>query len=322
MIKSLQRHHKSNYKLFVLCLDEITRILLDKMNFTNVTTIPLHIIELRDNSILNSKYNRSLIEYYWTLTPCLIDHLLDCIPDKALITYLDADQMFFNSIDPLYDDISQSSIYIQPHRFPENLSYLSANGNFNVGLLSFRNDSIGKKAVTWWKNCCLEWCYDYIDGDRYGDQKYLDKFPTLFDNITISSHIGIGVAPWNHSSWSFSQDQTGKILINNKNLILYHFHSYELIDFHNAILTKHHYPFNSDVINLCYVIYTKKLISTYNDMHHIFRNFNFGLFNKILVNKPILTCHKTEELIKEDFNLLFQINETWSLCIKHDKSNH
>ena len=38
-------------------------------------------------------------------------------------------------------------------------------GTYNVGWVGARNDPDGFEAVTWWRQKCIEWCHDYVDGD-------------------------------------------------------------------------------------------------------------------------------------------------------------
>ena len=37
-----------------------------------------------------------------------------------------------------------------------------------------------KKSLKWWQEKCIDWCHDYPDNGRLGDQKYLDEWPKLF----------------------------------------------------------------------------------------------------------------------------------------------
>ena len=80
LIESLNKHEKRDFQIFVICLDEITRIIIDKLNLPNTTTIPLHDIEQRHMPLLEAKKNRSLVEYYWTLTPIIIQSILQKYP--------------------------------------------------------------------------------------------------------------------------------------------------------------------------------------------------------------------------------------------------
>ena len=69
LIESLADHEKNPFELYIVCLDEFTRILLDKLNYPFVNLIPFHEIESKDQGLIQARKNRSLVEYYWTLTP-------------------------------------------------------------------------------------------------------------------------------------------------------------------------------------------------------------------------------------------------------------
>jgi len=72
LIGSLSRHEKNPYRIYVVCLDEITRLLLTKLNMPGVEPIALHDIERGDVKLAEAKKARTLVEYYWTLTPTVL----------------------------------------------------------------------------------------------------------------------------------------------------------------------------------------------------------------------------------------------------------
>ena len=56
-------------------------------------------------------------------------------------------------------------------------------GKFNVGWLTFKNDEIAIKCLKNWGNNCINWCYDYVEDNKYADQKYLDDWPKDYENV-------------------------------------------------------------------------------------------------------------------------------------------
>ncbi len=58
-------------------------------------------------------------------------------------------------------------------------------GIYNVGWVGSRNDSDGLAVIRWWREKCIEWCHDYVDGDRFADQGYLDSFPGLSPRVRV-----------------------------------------------------------------------------------------------------------------------------------------
>lgn len=213
-----------DFQLHVLALDEEVASLLQRLNLPNIHTSSLVELEQWAPALLEAKKNRRLIEYYFTLTPQLPLYLFDCHPEIDLITYLDADLYFYASPEALFAELGDRSILITPHRYPEHLKSQEAYGLFNVQYQSFRRDLVGIACLQRWRDQCLEWCYDRAEDGKYGDQKYLDEWPALYDeHLTILQHKGGGLAPWNWSSNPIKRSGA-KITIGNDPLVFYHFH--------------------------------------------------------------------------------------------------
>jgi len=85
LIESLAKNEKKPFELFVVCLDELTRILLKRLNYPFVHLIPLHDIEYKDQELIQARENRLLIEYYWILTPSIIYKILERNPHIPII---------------------------------------------------------------------------------------------------------------------------------------------------------------------------------------------------------------------------------------------
>ncbi len=90
------RKHCSSFKLFILCLSqECYEILKQRKELENVLLLQLNEIENGDEELLKAKQNRSLIEYYFTITPSFILYILNNFNEVDFLTYLDADLYFF-----------------------------------------------------------------------------------------------------------------------------------------------------------------------------------------------------------------------------------
>ena len=117
--------------------------------------------------------------------------------DAEWVTYLDSDLFFFASPDPIYDEMKDAAFGIVPHRFTRRLADQRRFGLYNVGWVSVRRCDEGFAALRWWRERCIEWCYDRVEGDRFADQRYLDRLPELFKNVHVIGHLGANLAPWN-----------------------------------------------------------------------------------------------------------------------------
>jgi hypothetical protein len=217
------RRHCPDFRLWVLCLDDLAKTSLDKLALPNVTAVALADFERDDEALRAAKSDRTLIEYYFTCTPSLPLYLLRQHPEIELITYVDADLCFFSSPEPLFAEIGARSIGIIPHRFEDTMRQFEQYGVFNVGWLTFRRDRDGLGCLEWWRERCLEWCFDRVEGDRFADQKYLDQFPERFAGVQVIQHPGANLASWNLRRHRITRSG-GRVLVDGQPLIFFHFH--------------------------------------------------------------------------------------------------
>ncbi len=213
--------HCSPHWLYILCMDKAAWVLLTRLNIPNIILVRRDELEAEDKQLAEVQPTRNTVEYYFTCKASLVRYVLAKNKDCERVTYLDADLFFFSDPKPLDDEIAASSVAVIEHRFSPGNQRLNKFGRFNAGWLSIRNDVTGRQCIEWWRSRCLEWCHDYVDGDRYADQKYLNKMPELF-NATVVSNIGANLAPWNIGNYVLSH-QGGKIFVDSQPVIFFHF---------------------------------------------------------------------------------------------------
>jgi hypothetical protein len=215
--------------LRVFCMDDHTHDLLKKLDLGGITPIPLSDLERHDPQLAAVKSDRSQIEYCWTATPSIARYCLDREPTLTAITYVDADIFFYSSPQPLFDELGDDSTQIVPHRFaPEKRQQdEAANGVYNVEWLTFKRDQRGLEALDWWRDRCIEWCYDRIEDGKLGDQKYLDDWPERFRGVSVLQHHGGGLAPWNVANYRLSE-RDGHPWVDDEPVVFFHFHSLKL----------------------------------------------------------------------------------------------
>ncbi len=214
--------HSSSFTLWVLCFDDAAFDTLTKLGMENLRPVSLREFEEGDEALLEAKQCRSRVEYFFTCTPSWPLFLLNRNPEIGRITYLDADLMFSSSPDPIFREFGDKSVLIVGHRFPDRLRHMEIYGIYNVGLLSFVNDPRGRESLRWWRERCLEWCYDRTEGGKFADQKYLDDWPERFPGVAVLRHKGAGLGPWNWMNYRI-QGQEGKMTVDGEPLIFYHF---------------------------------------------------------------------------------------------------
>lgn len=229
LYRSLLLNVSRPFTLWVLCFDEETYHVLSKLNLHGMALISAQEFEAGDEALLKAKDNRTRLEYYWTCTPSLPLFIFRHNPEVDLITYLDADLFFYSSPTPIYEELGDRSILIVGHRFSPHLEHLQVYGIYNVGCLCFRRDDYGLDCLNWWRERCLEWCYNRLEGDRMGDQKYLDDWPSRFPGVVELQHPGAGLAPWNLSRFNL-REIDNQLRVNSAPLVFYHFHNFKIVN--------------------------------------------------------------------------------------------
>lgn len=271
-------------KLYILAFDEECYNLLKSFKLRNVVIISLK--EFEDKELLSIKAERSLGEYCWTCTSSLILYVLQKY-NLDMCTYLDADLYFFNSPKILLDEIESDSVIITEHRYTEKYNQTETSGKYCVQFMTFKNDQYGIKVLKWWRNKCIEWCFNRIEDGKFGDQKYLDDWPSRFEKIHELKNIGGGVAPWNVQQYKFKEE--GKDIQMNINcdnkgcsLIFYHFHQLKIFD--KDVINLCTYDINEDTRILIYKKYINHLNcinKKYNLINNIYNNTEKFLSNDL-----------------------------------------
>ncbi len=221
--------HCRPFLLHVLCLDDETHAYLTATGRPGINPIRLADLERADPELLAVKSRRSLIEYYFTCTPALPLHVFATHPGAASVTYIDADFYFFGDPAPFGRALAARPVVIVPHRLPERLRHLEVYGTYNVGILGFRNDAVGRECLGWWRARCLEWCHDRLEDGKFADQKYLDALPTLFAGTAVLDHKGVNLAPWNVANYRIGL-RNGSVTIDGDELVCYHFHNFRVLN--------------------------------------------------------------------------------------------
>ena len=223
MIRSL-RAVDPGCSVVVLCLTESCERALAHLREPGVTTIRLEDFERDDPELLALKSTRSPRDYAFAFASSLVASLLDTAPADDVLTYLDADLFFYSSPAPILAAMSAASVGLIGHRHHWWARRLEKYGRFNVGWVSFRADEAGRQAAQWWRASCLEWCYSFVDGDRFADQKYLDHMFEKFPRVVEIAHPGANLGPWNIRRHSIAPGPAQGLLVDDAHpLIFFHF---------------------------------------------------------------------------------------------------
>lgn len=261
MYNSLHKHCPA-FHLYIFAFNDTCYNTLVSMKFTNITVISL--AELEDEDLLRVKPTRTCGEYCWTCTSSTILYVLHHF-NVDHCTYLDSDLYFFSSPQVLIDEMGEQSVLITPHRYTPKYDQTAKTGIYCVQFVTFRKDSKGLAVLEWWRNACLEWCYNRFENGRFGDQKYLDDWPARFEGVHVLEHLGGGVAPWNMQQYTF-QEKEGRLMgkeIKNENsfdVVFFHFHSLMFVS-PNYFSPRPYYKRTASAMLLLFNPYVKEIQS-------------------------------------------------------------
>jgi len=210
LYKSLKKNSSESFLLYYLYLDERTKNALEKLNFPELKIIGLSEIENKELKI--ARTDRSYTEFCYTLASYFLYYLINTLNIDHM-TYIDSDIFFYKDPDIIYKEIKEKSVGIIAHR--HNSVGSDQDGTYNVGVVYFKNNEMGKKVLFWWMDAVLNKLYPEYYG--CGDQRYLEGFIPRFgeENICIADRTFGHGAPWNYRLYSFDKINEGLIIWNS-----------------------------------------------------------------------------------------------------------
>ena len=242
---SLERH-AGPFTLWVLCMDARAQEVLESLGKSTIRTIPL--AEIETPELLTAKASRQRVEYYWTLTPFTPQAVFDRDPAVRRVTYIDADVWLLKSPQPIFDEFERSgkAVLITDHAYDPEFDQSATSGQYCVQFMTFvRNAS--EPVMRWWQERCLEWCFARVEEGKFGDQKYLDEWPTRFPGLVhVLTQLDVLLAPWNARRFPYSR------------AIAWHFHGLRLLG-RGKVLLHGRYPVPEIVHQRVYEPYVREL---------------------------------------------------------------
>lgn len=230
MIDSIRKHTKNEFVVYYLCLDDATFEKLTNLRLANITPVSLkHLIETYDD--LKTYKSKEYREFVWMLSSYFSDYIMS-LQEHIHVTYVDSDILFYDSVDLFYDEIGNKSVGIIKHRQIPDTAW-SADGKYNVGVVYFKNDTIGRRCLSWWKDAVLHKKYPQL-ATCY-DQKYLEGFLMMYteNEICVVDTTFAHSAPWHFRLFDWSSyhiDQTIKWQGKSQKLLFNHFSRFKYTD--------------------------------------------------------------------------------------------
>lgn len=210
--------HAGPFTLWVLCMDQKAKQVLERLGKPGIKVILVS--EIETPQLLEIKKQRTRVEYCWTLTPMTPKIVFDRDPSVERVTYLDADMFFLKNPEPIHQEFIRSgkSVLITDHAYDVVNDRAAESGRYCVQFMTFVRDE-SEAVRQWWEARCLEWCYARCEDGKFGDQKYLDDWPSRFpDHVHVLEQLEVLLAPWNARRFHYSQ------------AIAWHFHALRLIE--------------------------------------------------------------------------------------------
>jgi hypothetical protein len=213
---SMERHIQ-DYVLWILCMDDDAYLLLASLDLPNLRKIKVS--DMETSELMKVKSQRTVAEYCWTVTPCAPRFVFDLDKSVDRVTYIDADLWFRKSPKAIFDEFEASGkhVLITDHSFAPEYDQSEKFGQYCVQFLTFTREE-GEPIRKWWEDRCIEWCFARVEDDKFGDQKYLDDWPTRFrEKVHVLQAKEFALAPWNAQRFPYG------------NAIFYHFHGLKLL---------------------------------------------------------------------------------------------
>jgi hypothetical protein len=218
----INTQEKDSFVLHYICLDDNTFSKIssisnqDSINAIHISELENDNFELRNvrnitpstEAISNGQAQNKdpkYIQFCWALAAYSCHYFINRL-NLDNIYYLDSDLFFYKDLQMFDNEVNERSVGIVRHR----IDYIPSSGEFNVGIVYFKNDEYGRKCSNWWKT---QLCSNPQDNPYYdfygmcGDQKYLELFPLIFGKNVAIVDDSIGhLAPWNATFHEYDQD--------------------------------------------------------------------------------------------------------------------
>lgn len=175
--------------------------------------LPANVWIARDKIKINNElwdemaFKYILIEFCTAIKPFCFESLF-AIGSYEKIIYLDPDIFVFNSLEKIFQQLSDHPIIVTPHILDMQATHLGdhpdylflVNGTFNLGFIGLRSSEKTELFLNWWKERMINQCFFDNDRGMATDQKWMNLLPALLDadSLFINRDRGLNVAPWNY----------------------------------------------------------------------------------------------------------------------------
>jgi len=224
---SVKKFHPDAQFHLVLCDLIPDSVRLEEEPFDSIITVE----ELGIPNLKSWLFKHTVIEMCTGVKGITFEWILDRYRCEKLF-FFDPDIVILSHLDTLIQKLDCHSILLTSHQtVPEtNWEAIVDNeihslkvGVFNLGFLGIRNCENGRRFLEWWRDRCLEFCYDDTPNGLFTDQKWIDLIPAFFSDYLVLKDPFYNVATWNLTHRHATGSLEKGIDINGKPICFYHF---------------------------------------------------------------------------------------------------
>lgn len=199
LLESLRCTSSAPFQLWIVCLDRETHDLLAAIDLPGAALLELH--ECETAALREARTNRSYGEYCWTLASHSFSFVFDRATEVKRLTYLDADLYFLADPTMVLREFAESGkqVMITEHAYAPEWEHFSLTaGAYCVQFVTFCRSLEALALLTRWQSQTREQCSSDTRLGGFGDQAYLDEWPTRWGAIVhVLDHRYRTLAPWN-----------------------------------------------------------------------------------------------------------------------------
>lgn len=256
-----------DFKLYTLCMDSISYSMMMKMESESL--VPISVDELITPEISAVRDRTTHGQFCWVCQPLLCEFILDNY-DHDMVTYLEADSLFFSDPEVLFRELGERAISLVPHNFSPTFDNSTHAGRFCVQFNAFRRNDVGRAILEYWKLSCYK--YNKETPLVYPGQTCLNDWPERFDGVKIIEHPGAGVAPWNIQHVKFEIRDSAPY-VDGVPIVFYHYHQYGRYE--NGSHELGSYPLSKQVIDAIYKTYIREIAAAERIVRSLDTTFSY-----------------------------------------------
>ncbi|MBM4360155.1 MAG: hypothetical protein FJ096_18770, partial [Deltaproteobacteria bacterium] len=275
LLGSLSRHASERFRVHVVCLDEITRTLLDRMSHPAVRTVALHDVERDDPMLAPRRDHASEADYLAQTAPSILLHVMRSLPEGTLLVDVAPEVFFFGASAPLFAVASRASLLLVRRRHARSLGWHLQGARYDAGVLGVRNDAVGRAALASWREA---WLAAPQGSTSVGDAfRHLDSWSERFERTVIVDEPGVGLAPYNHEDATLGSGARGLVQVDGKGLVCYRFQGFTVVHPDLMMPVPTAYPVTPAFVRELVIPYAEALRVAALDIRTHHATFAFGL---------------------------------------------